>query len=1305
MNSHPAPAIGIRTSLTRLAALALAGAAFAANPFADDGDYKPPKTVIELMGDLHKQPLLWRKEWMTDDAGGKTKAAEIVLKIATEKSLTRKAVKSQLDQAPPDFKPATKNLDVGRHQLVKWLMAEAYKETNRRLGTAKLMPLDRATTVNSGGTGDYTRDVDMTVFAGDEVRERTYFESIRDLARKAGLNVETGPGDSVQFGINLPEIEVALHRGNNDLPDPRFATDVKTFALDYRKAIEGQARNPEAYFGYGFEVEVQGRRYLSFKPGQTLLQTFETEGGKPKYTAQVASCNREVRAVLRGAIGGRYRRAQNCVHAVNDYLQAFRHEQHEGGDPSKGALKYAGRAVEMLCDYHGFKNWSELMLEDRIQLLARVMPKGYLDEPGGRGRLERMTKSMDVAYLTFLGKKTPKEAAGEGVDDAAVAQHAQVALILLRKAAAATVSAVAQEMLDPPALSPRFLAEMNQHDSKWQEMSPAERDAVARQRDENYRQCVSVAAMENLLATVEQIRVLDLPEFNKGGSKPGEQATKEMLAAAEPHLRPLIEIAVAHADAAVRLQHAKTPEERTRAQADLANVRTRMEDHLHKPSPGKQTLAAARELSPQEYVRGRKAGKSVPAAEGVEETRQRMKKFVEDSLGDEVATGARARIAQIGLKGYVKERLAEEAFQLGNISDALTLVEMYQGGASASDYTFFVTTNLLGRCHWGMGFLIQAVQVKNEEDLKSLGKNIVFDAFSRVIPGLAQAKVIFDIEKGLVMVTFGYMINQSNADLIDALYTGEAGRLNDGTAGKAAGRIRDSGVCVLEPAVVVKEKDPQGNPRIAVNQQLLYQSLFKQWFGPSLRYDEINVRSPLGGDKGKLLAAHDRLAKAILAIGTDKETPWFGKSTNYVDPNEISAAADAFVQIAGPLLRAKVQGVLDELAVREYKVDGKDVIAEGLFQRTVGDVTGGLVTTWQTQRVEQMMAKREIEYSAKLGDLRALAQGLADAPDDGTLPKADIELIEKTNVALGAPGSLPLNCRLRFDRPLPPSIKDVKLEIEPLPFTILEEAPPEHLLRVVKQPFKARAIANDGAGPVLGEKTFELKVNVMPGPEQVLTKANSCNFHVYGNVRRVIKGGWNPADADRTFGSSIDIRFTAEPGAPLFQWSGDRFSYEGKSENGAGTRDSTKYTYKIRVTGSLNRGLAAVSWVADYDEVQTSADETTTDVKTIRRHIEATDVPYESLWLSSLVPNATGDFHPYVNYGSRVPKGVQYHRVSAKSNEVDRRTRVDSEGTKVTESETSEVLVGDSSEPNYRSGASASFTAPRAAFQGRTSGK
>jgi len=78
--------------------------------------------------------------------------------------------------------------------------------------------------------------------------------------------------------------------------------------------------------------------------------------------------------------------------------------------------------------------------------------------------------------------------------------------------------------------------------------------------------------------------------------------------------------------------------------------------------------------------------------------------------------------------------------------------------------------------------------VKDEESLKALGQNLVFDAFGRVIPGLAHAKVLFDIERGLVTVTVGWALDEANTALIDALYTGEAGRLTEGAEGTVGGR-------------------------------------------------------------------------------------------------------------------------------------------------------------------------------------------------------------------------------------------------------------------------------------------------------------------------------------------------------------------------------------------------------------------------------------------------------------------------------------------------------------------------------------
>jgi hypothetical protein len=929
-----------------------------------------------------------------------------------------------------------------------------------------------------------------------------------------------------------------------------------------------------------------------------------------------------------------------------------------------------------------------------VQLLATVMPKGYLGEPGGRQRLEQMSQAVDYAYATFQGKATPKTWGKREFDADAVSQVSQISLIFLRKASASMVGAVAQEMLDPPSLSPRFLAEVNQHDAKWQQMSPDERDAYARQRDENYKQCVSIAAMENLLATVEQLRVLDLPDFDPKGMKPGTHALKEMVEAADPRLKPILEIAVAHADASVRLQSAKTPEERTRAAAELAAVRTRMEEHTRKPSPGRQIEDAAAAVGGAQYVRQKKAGAAVAGTEPPEETRRRMQKFTEDSIHAEEAAGIRAQIAKMGVKGYAKRRMAEEVFQLGNVADALQLIEMYQGDASAADYTWYATTQVLSRCYWGMGFLVQAVQVKNEADVKALGKNVVFDAFSRVIPGMAQAKIIFDIERGLVMVTFGHMINVANAELIDALYTGEAGRINAGTAGKVAGQIRDTGVCVLDPKWVIQAPDKRGAIQVAVDQPALYRGLFTQWFGESTRYDEIGSRSALAGDKGKILAAHDRLAKALMAVGTDKEPSWFGKSTDYVDPDNLNKAAEDFSKAIAPWCRAKTDAVVDELAPRQYFVDGKDMIAEGLHQRLLSDVVGGMVATWQTHRVEQMFARREVEYAAKVGDISALGKALTEA-DDVAMPKFDVELVGlDPKQTMWAAGSMPLSCRLRYDRPLPAKLGNVKVEVEPLAFVVVKEATPRDVARVIRQPVLLRMIANDGAGPVVGEQRIEVNVTVLPTAEQVIRNAYGLTVSIGGKAKSKLVGGWRPGEYDEP--SNIEIRWRPEDRKSRFHWSGNSFTLDEKISSGSGTQDSPLVSKTLKIAGTYDPVAGTVSVTADSEDSESRADEEHRSTNVETKHIVATGMVVGQTWSTSLLPlEETEVFNPYVDGATPISRSKvpDRRRMEGTLHRIERSWSASS-GDSVSETTVTILGATESAAPS----ASFSFDAPREAF-------
>jgi len=68
---------------------------------------------------------------------------------------------------------------------------------------------------------------------------------------------------------------------------------------------------------------------------------------------------------------------------------------------------------------------------------------------------------------------------------------------------------------------------------------------------------------------------------------------------------------------------------------------------------------------------------------------------------------------------------------------SLTLIEMYQRGASLKDYGWFLTTNVLSRVHWSFSHLVQAIQTRSVEDLELLGKNLVFTTLALALASAA----------------------------------------------------------------------------------------------------------------------------------------------------------------------------------------------------------------------------------------------------------------------------------------------------------------------------------------------------------------------------------------------------------------------------------------------------------------------------------------------------------------------------------------------------------------------------------------
>lgn len=1187
------------------------------------------RRLYQRIDALKTQKLLWREGWMRQNLE-EDALSRLAVELAASSAMRRDLLKNELNKrakADPAYKVAIKDLDIGRHQFLKHLYAQALDEANRRLLAKKLAPLERAVVLNSGGTGDFTRDIDVTVFAGDDLREATFFEAMRDVARKMGLKVKTGENDSVAKGIEIDALEVAFHRGRNDLPDPRTATDPVEFHLQYRRVIEQQAKNPEAYFGYGGDTEVVGRRFLSVKPGQTLVQTFERADGGVRYTPQIASCMREARAILHGAADGRIRRAQRAIHATNDYLQAARHEVH-GGDPTQGSLKYAGRGLDEFCAYHGFKNWTELVREDRIQLLARLHPPGFLDQPGAREQLAKLEQSLEVAYKVYLTKKLPDTLAAP---EAGVELDTQryAALVFLRQACTSMASSVAQEMLDPPALDPRFLATVNQHDGEWQRLSSAERDAIARERDATYRRCVSAAAMENLLVMTEQLRLIDTPEFNPRGLDAGGTALQRILSRADESTRPLLEIAVRHADASIELQRPRSVEAHRRAQETMARARAELAEHLRRPAPGPEVIAAARQLGPRDFIRAQNEGRLVVWSQGVQELAQRLKKHVEDSFPENSYESTKRQLQALGVKGYLAQRVHEEVFQLGNVVDALTLIEMYQGGATREDYAWFITQNLVGRCYWGLGYVMQASQVRTQQDLNALGQNLVFDALSRVIPVVAQAKILFDIERGLVVVTVGWALNQANAELVDALYTGEAGRLTATAAGTVGGRIRDAGFSVLPPHLVRKVVDPATKqPVIRIDQAGLYQSYFSLWVarpaGRDVPFDEINARPPIAGPAGSLLAAHDALAQAVLEVGADVQPSWFGEPQKWQDKERLDTAMKGFVDAFGPLCRKETERVLAESAAREFWQSERDVIAEGLYQRLLGDLLGGFLGTWQTRRLEIEYARRQVEHMAGLADMQTMAEELAAPRTGGPMPSFDIVVDAgkgpRERYAYGRYGRLPLSVQLVATDVVPPDMQDVAITLEPLE---LLSGPGNEGYRTKTMAYSGTqrvrvvATADQGRGRILAEKVVDVPVLITPDPMHIATLADRFRFEVSGpSAIQEGRGEHQRSfDGQESFWFAVPYADTDRPWDPVkVEWAGDTFTIRLDEElEHPWSNDPREgpVTAKTEVTGSIDPVKRTISFQARQHVVAKERTETGVllEVKTTTVTLSASNVP------------------------------------------------------------------------------------------------
>ena len=527
-------------------------------------DTPPQLTITAHLGGVETQKAQdWEAAWLADNSAAEVRAVEAVVQLS---KLDRQIVKQELAIASQQekYQAIKRNLDIGRHELLKRVIAAAIIEANKRLDEQKLTRLKQLTLINCGGVGDFARDQDITAFADDPLRERVFFESLLEVADSMGIKGEPQNKTlGLKSGINFHGLEVTFHAGKNDLPDTASTTERMSFALDYRKVIESQAKAPEAYFGYGAELEVQANRIaIPGTASKTKMQVFRCEDGVTvRYTGVLQASAEDVNGVTRYTRGSRVRAAQHAVHMTNNFLQATRHSLDPASTPSQGPLKYAGRTLDHLCQLRGMEPWSKLELPDRIELLRPLFPADLAD-----AQIEKLATSMarhlDVAEMTLRNKVVP-EVIGKVPVDPAVS--AKVASIFMRKAAAQTAKHLATEMLQPPPFDHDLMPRLAAGEGKnWHHLSLAEKGVLARKYDKSYQENVSIAAMENLLVTMRCLKDLDALD-NRGV---GSQAIAEVVNSARPvdpkdprqkQLYELMKLAADHAETTVEREQSTDP--------------------------------------------------------------------------------------------------------------------------------------------------------------------------------------------------------------------------------------------------------------------------------------------------------------------------------------------------------------------------------------------------------------------------------------------------------------------------------------------------------------------------------------------------------------------------------------------------------------------------------------------------------------------------------------------------------------------------------------------------------------------------
>ncbi len=1002
--------------------------------------------IVRFISDLDEKQVDWEQAWHSGgESEGAKAAADAVVRIGKaahdkENPYTRDQLKADLAQPTEMRRSLSNKLDLGRRIAVDRMVNDAIALANQSLkglpGGGRL-PMKEVRIVDSGSTGNITRDLDLTIFGGDPVKEHAFFAALNQVAHDLGFRPDYQPGS----GIRIPELDIAMHPGSQDRPFLYQTLDVIDYAMRYGAIVEKQAKNPEAYIGWGSDTEVLGRRVGTFKKGTVRMRVYSVA---PTGTVTIrpfsAHSTEAAAALLRMPVEKTFGPGKRAMNMLGNFLQAVNHEEQsqkaqrqykemlaeyekikntpEGKgvkppvepkeDPTQGPLKYAERQVNQLMEIHhpgSGKTFWNLSPAEQEALVWRTFP----DEARLNPQQQKVVKALANTLANL-----PNTLKGQLPEGGRIDWETGKALVFLRQSSSNAAVTVAQEMLYP-SYDAEFVESMVKT-AGWDALPESQRKALRVKLEENSRPGRALEAMENLLGMMWTIERAELPDYKPFGRDIGKFTIDQILEQARrmqpenPRLAEILELSarfgIAHQiHASVRdvtnpVRQA-AGDEMSRIRVKLIQMVLEQRGMLTRPA-GQDILKEGSALKPPALVELKSRGQKLAAEVDISRTEKIMRRQIIEMMTPEQQARAIELLGVTSLDAdveagpgrveYLKARIFHEVVSLNTVLDALSLLESWQKGATNEQLEQQFGIAVLSRVHWSIGLLIGGYQSwGNHESWTEFKKTLVFTPFAMAWPVVGEFKLLVDIGVGLVKVTVTPVFNNLDEELID-------------------NRYKSGNQSLITPAYIVRSKDKAGKDILEVDRVKLFKDKFKTWTG--VPYDEYDnwfvdgkprfTRYSSEVEKNEVIKAHDAYVRALalwLRGGEpDARAQLLARyGQRGIVPAPLRGSADALLAVVTARLKAEVDTLLVDVPTRistRRGEEGKDRIAEGLLALYVADFMGGLETLWRTQLTRYVLAMRQIEHTAALTDMAAMAE-YATAhmePTGGKMPAFEVRV-------------------------------------------------------------------------------------------------------------------------------------------------------------------------------------------------------------------------------------------------------------------------------------------------------------------------